>query len=61
MLVRKLKNGLAEIVILDHGLYETLPDNFRLSLSNLWKAVVMNNHVDMKKFSLQLGIGGKIR
>ncbi|KAK7571934.1 hypothetical protein V9T40_014406 [Parthenolecanium corni] len=59
LLVRKLKNGSAEIVILDHGLYETLPDNFRLSLSHLWKAVIMNNHTDMKKFSHQLGIADK--
>lgn len=59
VLVRKLENGSAEIVILDHGLYETLPQNLRSSLSNLWKAVVMNNHADMRKFSLELGISGK--
>ena len=59
VLVRKLENGSAEIVILDHGLYETLPQNLRSSLSNLWKAVVMNNHADMRKFSSELGISGK--
>lgn len=57
ILIRKKENGTAELVILDHGLYETLPYENRVSLSNLWKAVVMNNHADMKKYSKELGIG----
>ena len=45
-----------QIVLLDHGLYETIPIETRQSLARVWQAVVENNHVDMKKYSAKLGI-----
>ncbi|XP_065210258.1 uncharacterized aarF domain-containing protein kinase 5 [Planococcus citri] len=56
ILIRKSKDGLAELVLLDHGLYETLPEDNRNSLSNLWRSVVLNDHADMKKYAKELGV-----
>lgn len=56
VLVRKGSDGSAELILLDHGLYETVPDNYRESLSNLWQAIVFNNHNDMKKYCTELGV-----
>lgn len=50
----------AELVILDHGLYEEVPDNVRESLRLLWKYMVLNDHVKMKKYSMELGVSGKL-
>ncbi|XP_068713692.1 uncharacterized aarF domain-containing protein kinase 5-like [Montipora foliosa] len=56
VLVRKGKDGKAEIVIIDHGLYETLQQKDRLSLCHLWKSIVLNDQELMKYFSKQLGV-----
>ncbi|XP_024085198.1 uncharacterized aarF domain-containing protein kinase 5 isoform X3 [Cimex lectularius] len=55
ILVRKGTEG-AQLVILDHGLYEDVPPEISESLRNLWKAMVLNNHPDMKKYAMELGI-----
>ena len=59
LLVRK-KNDEAEIVILDHGLYENLPPGASAALSNLWQAVVNNNHGMMKKSAVELGFPAEL-
>lgn len=56
VLVRKAANGKAELVLLDHGLYEFLPPSVRQPLCRLWKAIVMNNHFDMKTHACELGV-----
>nr|CAD7460931.1 unnamed protein product [Timema tahoe] len=57
VLVRKSKkNGKAELVIIDHGLYEFLPSDIRQSLCKLWKAIVLNDHPNMKRYASQLGV-----
>ncbi|XP_075223722.1 putative aarF domain-containing protein kinase 5 isoform X2 [Lycorma delicatula] len=56
VLVRKDKYNKAQFIILDHGLYETVPANVRKSLCSLWKSIILNNHCDMKKYSLELGV-----
>ncbi|XP_075230033.1 putative aarF domain-containing protein kinase 5 isoform X3 [Lycorma delicatula] len=56
VLVRKDKYNKAQLIILDHGLYETVPANVRKSLCSLWKSIILNNHCDMKKYSLELGV-----
>ncbi|XP_023242615.1 uncharacterized aarF domain-containing protein kinase 5-like [Centruroides sculpturatus] len=50
------KTGKAEIVLLDHGLYEYLPEENRLSLCKLWKSIILNDHVGMKKHCEELGV-----
>ncbi|XP_048576838.1 uncharacterized aarF domain-containing protein kinase 5 isoform X2 [Nematostella vectensis] len=56
VLVRKGKDGKAEIVIIDHGLYETLALRDRVSLSMLWQSIVLNEQDKMKYYSAQLGV-----
>jgi predicted unusual protein kinase regulating ubiquinone biosynthesis (AarF/ABC1/UbiB family) len=60
VLVRKAANGKAELVLLDHGLYEYLPPSVRQPLCRLWKAIVMNNHFDMKTHARELGVEGNM-
>lgn len=55
VLVRK-KNGRAELVLLDHGLYQQLKESDRIALSYMWRAIVLNDHVQMKKYSEKLGV-----
>lgn len=55
-MVRKTKKGDAELVLLDHGLYQQVSEKDRTALSFLWKAIVFNDHVSMKKYSKELGV-----
>ncbi|KAJ8950623.1 hypothetical protein NQ318_010822 [Aromia moschata] len=55
VLVRR-RLGKTELVILDHGLYQYVSDKDRIALSYLWKAIVLNDHVNMKKYSNALGV-----
>ncbi|KAL1130985.1 hypothetical protein AAG570_012226, partial [Ranatra chinensis] len=56
ILIRKGKDKKAQLVILDHGLYEEVPKNVRESLRDLWKSIVLNDHASMKKHSMELGV-----
>lgn len=54
--MRKSAKGDAELVLLDHGLYQQVPEKNRIALSHLWKAIVFNDHVNMKRYSNDLGV-----
>ncbi|XP_071959202.1 uncharacterized aarF domain-containing protein kinase 5-like [Antedon mediterranea] len=54
--VRKNQSGKAELVVLDHGLYEKLIDKDRISLCNFWKAIVLKDTVGMEKYAKDLGV-----
>lgn len=57
--VRKnAKTGKAEIVLLDHGLYEFLPEPTRLSLCQFWEAIVLKDTNKMQTFARQLNVEG---
>ncbi|EFX86094.1 hypothetical protein DAPPUDRAFT_313082 [Daphnia pulex] len=56
ILVRRGKKGDAQIVLLDHGLYEELPSTVRKSLCRLWSSIVLNDHVGMKQHAGALGV-----
>ncbi|XP_065352796.1 uncharacterized aarF domain-containing protein kinase 5 isoform X1 [Cloeon dipterum] len=56
ILVRKTKSGSAELVLLDHGLYQELPQKIRKSLGNMWRCIVMRDYPGMKLFATQLGV-----
>ena len=60
VLVRKGKDSKAQLVILDHGLYEEVPKEVRESLRDLWKSIVLNDHPNMKKHAMELGIKGML-
>lgn len=49
----------AQIVLLDHGLYETIEPDHRESLCQLWKSILVKDEEKMKFFSKQLGVQGE--
>jgi len=53
--VRKDSNGLAQIVLLDHGLYETLLKEERELLCELWMASLVNDQEKMKHCAVAVG------
>ncbi|XP_023017482.2 aarF domain containing kinase 5 isoform X1 [Leptinotarsa decemlineata] len=55
ILIRRIKSN-TELVLLDHGLYQQVSEEDRLALSYMWKAIVLNDHIAMKKYSSKLGV-----
>jgi aarF domain-containing kinase len=57
MFIRKLKNSKsAEIVLIDHGLYDYIPEQDRINLCKFWKAIILKDETKMKYFSSQLNV-----
>ncbi|KAJ8273299.1 hypothetical protein GJAV_G00099980 [Gymnothorax javanicus] len=56
VLVRRGPDGKAELVLLDHGLYEHLSKRDRTALCKLWRAIVLRDEAAMKKYSSDLGV-----
>ncbi|XP_028410010.1 uncharacterized aarF domain-containing protein kinase 5-like [Dendronephthya gigantea] len=54
--VRPGSDGKAELVILDHGLYQPLETRDRLNLCNLWKYIVLNDQEAIKHYAKKLGV-----
>ncbi|XP_022361093.1 uncharacterized aarF domain-containing protein kinase 1 isoform X3 [Enhydra lutris kenyoni] len=58
VLVRKCPGtGKAEVVLLDHGLYQVLTDEFRLDYCRLWQSLIWTDMEKVKKYSQRLGAG----
>ena len=58
--VRPVKiNGKVEpqLVLLDHGLYRTLDENFRHNYSHLWRALVLRDSSGIEQYARELGAG----
>ncbi|TGZ61687.1 hypothetical protein CRM22_007853 [Opisthorchis felineus] len=45
-----------QLVLLDHGLYDSLPHNQRISLCEMYRAILDCNEEGMKKASFELGV-----
>lgn len=58
--LRKNKSGKLEIVLLDHGLYEHMPQELRRSLCQFWEAIVLKDRKKMKKYANELNVQGKM-
>lgn len=56
VLVRRGRDNKAELVLLDHGLYEYLSQRDRAALCKLWRAIVLRDEAAMEKFSNTLGV-----
>ncbi|XP_025050568.1 uncharacterized aarF domain-containing protein kinase 5, partial [Alligator sinensis] len=56
VLVRKGPDGKAQLVLLDHGLYEFLSEGDRAALCQLWQAIILRNDAAMKVHSAALGV-----
>lgn len=61
MFLRKNENGKPEIVLLDHGLYEHMPEQLRRSLCQFWEAIVLKDRNKMEKYAKELNVQGKLR
>ena len=51
MIRKSKKTKEAEVVLLDHGLYQVLPDDERKNLCYLWKSIVLHDETKIKKYS----------
>ncbi|XP_028254230.1 putative aarF domain-containing protein kinase 5 isoform X1 [Parambassis ranga] len=56
ILVRRGSDNKAELVLLDHGLYEYLSQHDRESLCKLWRSIVLRDELGMKEHSQALGV-----
>ncbi|XP_023284312.1 uncharacterized aarF domain-containing protein kinase 5 isoform X2 [Seriola lalandi dorsalis] len=56
VLVRPGPDNKAELVLLDHGLYEYLTQNDRVALCKLWRSIVLRDEAAMEKYSKALGV-----
>jgi len=57
VLVRKSPSGKEEIVLLDHGLYTQLNNEFRLNYSQFWLSILNANQDGIKEYADKLGVG----
>ncbi|KAM6973774.1 aarF domain-containing protein kinase 1 isoform 1-T2 [Aplochiton taeniatus] len=58
VLVRKCpQSDKAEIVLLDHGLYQVLQPDFRLDYCRLWQALIRGDLKRVERYSRRLGVG----
>lgn len=49
-----------QLVLLDHGLYDSLPDEKRVALCCMYQAILDSNESEMKKASSRLGVEGNV-
>lgn len=56
--LRKRSDGSPELILLDHGLYEILPQAMRLSLCQFWEAIVLKDRTKMDRFAKDLNVNG---
>ncbi|KAK7115005.1 uncharacterized aarF domain-containing protein kinase 5-like isoform X2 [Littorina saxatilis] len=54
--VRRGEKGTAQLVLLDHGLYDSLKPHERKALCQLYKAIIMLQEDKMQEFSTALGV-----
>ncbi|XP_015746701.1 uncharacterized aarF domain-containing protein kinase 5 isoform X2 [Python bivittatus] len=56
VLVQKGPDGKAQLILLDHGLYEILHEKEREALCKLWRAIILRDDTSMQLYSNQLGV-----
>ncbi|XP_063692670.1 aarF domain-containing protein kinase 1-like [Bolinopsis microptera] len=56
VMVQKVE-GKTCLVLLDHGLYQTLTDDFRINYCKLWQALLKGDTERIKKQAQRLGVG----
>lgn len=56
VLVRKGPDGKAQLVLLDHGLYQYLDEKERTALCQLWRAIILRDDEGMKAHAAALGV-----
>ncbi|KAK2830087.1 hypothetical protein Q5P01_018018 [Channa striata] len=56
VLVRRGPDNKAELVLLDHGLYDYLSEQDREALCKLWRSIILRDQTAMEKYSNDLGV-----
>ncbi|CAL1686188.1 unnamed protein product [Lasius platythorax] len=56
VLIRKGKDGKAQIVLLDHGLYERISEKTRHTLCNFWESMVLRDKSSLKTLANDLNV-----
>ena len=57
LLARRMPGGRgAQLVVLDHGMYRNLEEPFRASYSQLWAALLTNDHTRGRAAAAELGV-----
>nr|XP_027807579.1 uncharacterized aarF domain-containing protein kinase 5 isoform X1 [Marmota flaviventris] len=56
VLVRRGLDGKAELVLLDHGLYQFLDEKDRSALCQLWRTIILRDQAAMKEHAAALGV-----
>jgi len=51
IMVNKMPDGSPQIILLDHGLYRELTEEFRESYSGLWKSLILRDTEKIKYYS----------
>ncbi|XP_032670730.1 uncharacterized aarF domain-containing protein kinase 5 isoform X2 [Odontomachus brunneus] len=54
--VRKGRDNKAQIVLLDHGLYQHLPEKTRCTLCNFWESMVLKNDCSLRVHASDLNV-----
>lgn len=54
------KTGKPQMVLVDHGLYKQLDDDFRITYAQLWKALMMADIPNIQIACRALGVDGKL-
>jgi aarF domain-containing kinase len=60
LLVRKNSSGDMQLVLLDHGLYKTYSDEFRIEYARLWRALILADEQLIKESCDKLNAGGAV-
>jgi len=57
LLITRGPSGKAQLILLDHGFYRTMPVDFKLKFCELWKALVELNYDKVKEVATEFGLG----
>ena len=55
------KKSTPQIVLIDHGFYSKLNEEFRIDFCNLWYNLCTVNNIEMKKYAEKMGMGDYYR
>lgn len=57
-MIRRDDNGKAQLVLLDHGLYQILTPAIRHNLCNFWEAIILKDLTAMEYHAKALNVNG---
>ena len=53
----RTQNGHVQLVLLDHGLYKSITDSFRLEYAALWRALIFADADGIRRHSAAMNAG----